>query len=54
MRLQTSLGADIALRIVSIALSTGRAEKMLPITVVVLDVSGKIIASQSEDGSGLM
>ena len=54
MRLQTSLRLDIALRIVSIALATGRAEKMLPLTVVVLDVSGKIIASQSEDGSGLM
>ena len=54
MRLQTSLRLDIALQIVSIALATGRAEKMLPPTVVVLDVSGKIIASQSEDGSGLM
>ena len=54
MRLQTSLGLDIALRIVSIALEAGRAEKMLPLTVVVIDVSGKIIASQSEDGSGLM
>ena len=54
MRLQTSLRLDIALQIVSIALATGRAEKMLPLTVVVLDVSGKIIASHSEDGSGLM
>ena len=54
MRLQTSLGLDIALSIVSLALAAGRAEKMLPLTVVVIDVSGKIIASQSEDGSGLM
>ena len=54
MRLQTSLGLDIALSIVSLALAAGRVEKMLPLTVVVLDVSGKIIASQSEDGSGLM
>ena len=54
MRLQTSLGLDIALSIVSLALEAGRAEKMLPLTVVVIDVSGKIIASQSEDGSGLM
>ena len=54
MRLRTSLGLDIALRIVSIALAAGRAEKMLPLTVVVIDVSGKTIASQSEDGSGLM
>ena len=54
MRLQTSLGLDTAQKIVSIALAAGRAEKMLPLTVVVLDVTGKIIASQSEDGSGLM
>ena len=27
---------------------------MLPLTVVVLDVGGKMIATQSEDGSGLM
>ena len=45
MRLQTSLGLDIALSIVSLALAAGRAEKMLPLTVVVIDVSGKIIAS---------
>ena len=54
MRLQTSLGHDVALRIVSIALAAGRAEKMLPLTIVVIDVSGKIMANQSEDGSGLM
>ena len=54
MKLQTSLGLDTALRIVSLALAAGRAEKMLPLTVVVLDVSGRIIASHSEDGSGLM
>ena len=54
MRLQTSLELDIALRIVSMALAAGRAEKMLPLTVVVLDATGKIITSQSEDGSGLM
>ena len=38
MRLQTSLGVDVALRIVSIALAAGRAEKMLPLTLVVLHV----------------
>ncbi|MFL2845606.1 MAG: GlcG/HbpS family heme-binding protein [Candidatus Puniceispirillaceae bacterium] len=54
MRLQTSLQLDAALKIVSIALTAGRAEGMLPLTVVVLDVTGKIIVSQSEDGSGLM
>ena len=54
MRLQTSLELDIAVQIVSMALAAGRAEKMLPLTVVVLDATGKIITSQSEDGSGLM
>ena len=47
MRLQTSLWLDIALSIVSIAIAAGRAEKMLPLTVVVIDVSGKSLpASQ--------
>ncbi len=54
MRLQTTLQLDAALKIVSIALAAGRAEGMLPLTVVVLDVTGKIIVSKSEDGSGLM
>jgi uncharacterized protein GlcG (DUF336 family) len=54
MQLQTSLKLDAAATIVSVALAAGRAEKMLPLTVVVLDVAGKIIISQSEDGSGLM
>jgi uncharacterized protein GlcG (DUF336 family) len=54
MRLQTSLQLDAALKIVSIALAAGRAEEMTPLTIVVLDVTGKIIVSQSEDGSGLM
>ncbi|MDC1382330.1 heme-binding protein [Candidatus Puniceispirillum sp.] len=54
MRLKISLELEVAVKIVSVVLSTGRVENMLPLTVVVLDVTGKIIASQSEDGSGLM
>ena len=54
MRLKISLELEVAVKIVSVVLSTGRTENMLPLTVVVLDVTGKIIASQSEDGSGLM
>ena len=46
MRLQTTLQLDAALKIVSIALAAGRAEGMLPLTVVVLDVTGKIIVSK--------
>lgn len=54
MRLKTSLELEVAVKIVLVALEVARVEKMFPITVVVLDVTGKIIASQSEDGSGLM
>ena len=54
MRLQISLSLDAAVKMVSVALDAARAENMLPLTVVVLDAAGKIIASQSEDGSGLM
>ena len=54
MRLQVSLPLEAAVTIISSAISAARAENMLPLTVVVLDAAGKIIASQSEDGSGLM
>jgi len=54
MRLQISLPHDAAVKMVSVAIDAARAENMLPLTVVVLDAAGKIIASQSEDGSGLM
>ena len=36
------------------ALRLGRLAKLLPLTVVVLDAGGKMIAMQSEDGSGLI
>lgn len=54
MRLQTSLLLDHAVTIIAVALETARAESMLPMTVVVLDAGGRLVASQSEDGSGLM
>ena len=54
MRLQISLPHDAAVKMVSVAIDAARAENMLPLTVVVLDAAGKIVASQSEDGSGLM
>jgi len=53
MRLQTSLPLDTANAIVSRALALGREASLLPLTVVVLDAGGKLIAVQSEDGSGL-
>lgn len=54
MRLQVTLPLEAALGIINSAIGTARAETMLPLTIVVLDAAGKTIASQSEDGSGLM
>lgn len=54
MRLQNSLPLATANSIVSGALRLGRAANLLPLTVVVLDAGGKLIAMQSEDGSGLV
>ncbi len=53
MRLHTSLPLDRANAIAAQALVLGRAASLLPLTVVVLDAGGKMIAMQSEDGSGL-
>lgn len=54
MRLQTSLPLEKANLIVAQALRLGRDASLLPLTVVVLDAGGKMIAMQSEDGSGLI
>lgn len=54
MRLQTSLPLDMANTIVAQALSLGRDAGLLPLTVVVLDAGGRLVAMQSEDGSGIM
>ena len=54
MRLQTSLSLAKANAIVTGALRLGREAGMLPLTVVALDAGGKLIAAQSEDGSGLL
>ena len=54
MRLQTSLSLAEANAIVTEALRLGRAEGMLPLTVVALDAGGRPVAMQSEDGSGLL
>lgn len=54
MRLHTSLPLASANAIVTEALSLGRQAGLLPLTVVVLDAGGKMIAMQSEDGSGLI
>ena len=54
MRLQTSLPLEKASAIVDEALRLGREENLLPLTVVVLDAGGKLVAVKSEDGAGIM
>lgn len=54
MRLYTSLPLAKANAIVVEALRLGRDAGLLPLTVVVLDAGGKLVAMQSEDGSGLV
>lgn len=54
MRLQVSLSLQQASSIADEALRLGKEEKLLPLTVVVLDAGGKIITVKSEDGSGIM
>lgn len=54
MRLKTTLPLQRANAIVAAALQCGRTENMLPLTVVVLDSGGRLVAMQSEDGSGLL
>lgn len=54
MRLQTSLSLQSASIIVDEALRLGREENLLPLTVVVLDAGGKLIAVKCEDGSGIL
>lgn len=54
MRLKPSLPMAAAVRMIETALAEARAHDMLPMSVVVLNVGGQIIASQSEDGSGVI
>ena len=54
MRLQTSLPLEKANAIIASAMSRGRQASLLPLTVVVIDAGGKLVAMQSEDGSGLV
>jgi uncharacterized protein GlcG (DUF336 family) len=54
MRLHTSLPLAKANAIITKALSLGRDANLLPLTVVVLDAGGKMVAMQCEDGSGVI
>ena len=52
--MKPSLTLDGASANLDSALAYGRAENLLPLTVVMLDAGGKIIVSKSEDGSDIM
>lgn len=54
MRLKPTLPLEKAASIVDEALRLGRREGMHPLTIVVLDAGGKIVAAKSEDGSGIL
>ena len=54
MKLKPSLPLETAGNIVEEALRLGRKEDLLPLTVVVLDAGGKLVAVKSEDGSGVL
>ncbi len=54
MRLKTTLPLGQASQILDEALRLGRENNMHPLTVVVLDGGGRIVAAKSEDGSGVL
>ena len=54
MKLRPTLPLKTAETIVDTALAHGRKADMHPLTVVVLDAGGKMIAMKSEDGSGIL
>jgi uncharacterized protein GlcG (DUF336 family) len=54
MRLHTTLPLAEANTIITEALRLGRKANLLPLTVVVLDAGGKMVAMQCEDGSGII
>jgi len=54
MRLKTSLPLASANAIIDKALELGQSAGLLPLTVAVLDAGGKLVALQSQDGSGLV
>ena len=54
MRSKTTLPLSAAETIVDAALAEGRDAGMLPLTVVVLNAGGHLVAAKSEDGSGIL
>lgn len=54
MKMVTTLPLNVAEIIVDEALRLGRELNLFPLSVVVLDAGGRIVAVKSEDGSGIM
>lgn len=54
MQLKTDLTLVAASTIVDAALAAGREAGMMPLTVVVLDAGGHVVALKREDGSGIL
>jgi len=54
MKLAVTLSLGKAEQIIDSSLAIAQREKLLPLTVVVLDSGGKLIAMKSQDGSGLL
>jgi len=54
MKLLSTITLTTASDIIDEALRLAREESLLPLTVVVLDSGGRLVAMKSEDGSGLL
>lgn len=54
MNLLTPLPLDQASTIIETAITKGREANLKPLTVVVLDLGGQMIAMKREDGSGII
>lgn len=54
MKLAVTLSLDKAEQIIERSLAIAQREDLLPLTVVVLDSGGRLIAMKSQDGSGLL
>lgn len=54
MKLATTLSLEKAEQIIDSTLAIAKNESLLPITIVVLDSGGRLVAMKSQDGSGLL
>ncbi len=54
MRLKTTLPLDKSTAIIAEARRLAREANLLPLTIVVLEAGGRLVAAESEDGSGIL